>query len=479
MPGIVLPNDGFSMNQKIPHILIVDDELSMREFLELMLAKAGYHVTCAGNGKQALALLGNGFFDLILLDIRLGDISGIEVLRAAKSQNPETIVIMISAYATAENAVEAMNEGAYDYLPKPFDNRELKQTIAKALDLRTLSEEKKSIDDELKKNLHFGLLVGSSPRMQHIYETIKQIAPTRTSVLITGESGTGKELIAKSIHLQSDRRDKPFVVINCGSIPENLIESEIFGYKKGAFTGAQQDKKGLFEAADTGTVFLDEIGELSPPMQVKLLRVIQERAFKPVGSNEDVAVDIRILSATNKKLEEEVIAGRFREDLFYRINVVEIKVPPLRDRKGDLRALAQHFLDKYSRQSGKEITKISSYAVDLLQKYNFPGNIRELENLIERSVALSSTNIILPDSLSLSIHKRRWIEGVQNRRYDIDDVANGVSLDTILEEIERAYVEKALKCANGNKTAAADLLGINLRSLRYRCSKLRIDKASD
>jgi two-component system response regulator PilR (NtrC family) len=386
---------------------------------------------------------------------------------------------MISAYATAENAVEAMNEGAYDYLPKPFDNKELKQTIAKALDLRTLSDEKKSLDVELKKNRHFGLLVGNSPRMLHIYEVIKQIAPTKTNVLITGESGTGKELIARSIHHESDRHDKPFIVINCGSIPETLIESEIFGYRKGAFTGANQDKKGLFEVANKGTIFLDEIGELSLTMQVKLLRVVQERVFKPVGTNDDVAVDIRILSATNKKLEEEVIAKNFREDLFYRINVIEIKVPPLRDRKGDLRPLAQHFLDKYSRESGKEITKISSYAVDLLQKYNFPGNIRELENLIERSVALSSTNIILPDSLSLSIHKRRWIEGMQNQRYDISDVENGVSLDNILEEIERAYIEKAMKITNGNKNAAAELLDLSLRSIRYRCSKLEVVKFSD
>jgi two-component system response regulator PilR (NtrC family) len=467
------------MNQKMPHILVVDDELSMREFLELMLTKQGYQVSCAENGMTANEMIENNFYDLLLCDIRLGDISGLDVLRKAKAANSKTIVIMISAYATAENAVEAMNDGAYDYLPKPFDNKELKQTIAKALDLRTLSDEKKSLDVELKKNRHFGLLVGNSPRVLHIYEVIKQIAPTKTNVLITGESGTGKELIARSIHRESDRHDKPFIVINCGSIPETLIESEIFGYRKGAFTGANQDKKGLFEVANRGTVFLDEIGELSLTMQVKLLRVVQERVFKPVGINDDVAVDIRILSATNKKLEEEVIAGNFREDLFYRLNVIEIKVPPLRDRKGDLRTLAQHFLDKYSRESGKEITKISSYAVDLLQKYNFPGNIRELENLIERSVALSTTNIILPDSLSLSIHKRRWIEGIQNQRYDVDDVENGVSLDNILEEIERAYIEKALKCSNGNKNSAADLLGISLRSIRYRCSKLEVSKFSE
>jgi two-component system, NtrC family, response regulator PilR len=467
------------MTEVRAHILVVDDELSMRQFLELLLAKEGYAVTCAENGHQAKELLEKGFYDLVLCDIRLGDISGIDVLRKAKAIHPNVIVIMISAYATAENAVQAMNDGAFDYLPKPFNNNELKQTIAKALKLRTLTDEKKSIDVELKRNLHFGMIVGNSPRMEHIFEIIRQIAETKTSVLITGESGTGKELIARAIHQQSDRKNNPFVVINCGSIPETLIESEFFGYKKGAFTGATHDKKGLFETADTGTVFLDEIGELNLPMQVKLLRVVQERVFKPVGGNEDISVDIRIIAATNKKLEEEVIAGRFREDLFYRINVVEIKVPPLRERKGDIRSLAQHFLDKYSRRAGKEITKISSYAVDLLEKYDFPGNIRELENLIERSVALSTTNIILPDSLSLSIHKRRWIEGLKNRRFDLDDVATGVSLDSILEEIERAYLEKALECTNGNRNAAADLLGISLRSFRYRCSKLGIDNSHD
>ncbi len=463
------------MTEQAFNILVVDDELSMREFLELMLNREGYAVTGAESGHQANQMLEKQFFDLILLDIRLGDISGLDVLRKAKAIHPATIVIMISAYATAENAVEAMNDGAYDYLPKPFDNDELKDTIANALQRKTLKDEKRHIDSELQESLHFDLIVGNSPRMIHIYEMIDQVAPTRTNVLITGESGTGKELIARAIHNQSPRRDKPFMVINCGSIPETLVESEFFGYRKGAFTGANQDKKGLFEAADKGTLFLDEIGELSLQMQVKLLRVLQERGFKPVGGNEDINVDIRILAATNKNLEEELIAGRFREDLFYRINVVEIKVPPLRERKGDLRALAQHFLDKYSHESGKEITKISSYAVDLLKKYDFPGNIRELENLIERSVALSTTNIILPDSLTLSIHKRRWIEGIENRRFDLDEVAKGVSLDSILEEIEKAYLEKALECANNNKSKSAELLGISFRSFRYRCSKLNID----
>jgi len=457
---------------KKPYILVVDDELSMREFLEVLLQRQGYRVASAESGRIAIALLEETDFDLLLCDIRLGDITGLDVLRAAKKKNQNTVVIMISAYASTETAVEAMNEGAYDYVPKPFDKDELVQTLANALAVKTLELEKEMLDGELKKTIHFGKIVGSSPGMMRIYDMIKQVARANTSILITGESGTGKELIAGAIHEQSERRDKPFIVINCGGIPETLMESELFGHKKGAFTGATQDKKGLFEIADKGTVFLDEIGEISPNIQVKLLRVIQERVFKPVGSNENVTVDIRIISATNKKLEEEVINRRFREDLFYRLNVIEIKVPPLRERKGDLRALVQHFLEKYSVKMGKEITKVSSYAIDLLNKYDFPGNIRELENLIERSVALTSTNIILPDSLALSFHKRRWIEGVKNRRFDLDEVAQGVALDTILSEIETAYIERAIEIAAGNKQKAADLLGISYRSLRHRFNKI-------
>ena len=455
-----------------PHILVVDDELSMRELLEFLLSREGYTVSLAENGRKAINMLDKHAYDLLLCDIKLGDMTGLDVLKASKTKHPDTTVIMISAFATTETAVEAMNMGAYDYVPKPFDNEELKQTIAKALDLKTIEHEKEIIEDELKKNVHFELIVGNSPAMLHIYKMIRQVAPTRTNVLITGESGTGKELIARAIHQESDRCDKPFVVINCGGIPETLMESELFGHKKGSFTGATYDKKGLFEVADEGTVFLDEIGELSLPIQVKLLRAIQERTFKPVGGSEDLSVDIRIIAATNKQVEKEVIEGNFREDLFYRLNVIEIKMPPLRERKGDLRPLAQHFLDKYSREMGKKISKISSYAIDMLNKYDFPGNIRELENLLERSVALSTTNILLPDSLALSIHKRRWIEGIKDRRFDLDEVNQGVSLDNILEEIERAYLLKALEVTNGNKNKAAELLGISFRSMRYRLDKL-------
>ena len=453
-------------------ILVVDDELSMRELLEYMLEKEGYAVICAANGKEALSSIEKDNYDLMLCDIRLGDMTGLEVLKASKKKNPHVTVIMISAFATTETAVEAMNQGAFDYVPKPFQNEELLQAISNALERKTLEREKRVIEDELKSSLHFGKIVGNSARMQHIYEMIRQVARTKTSVLITGESGTGKELIAKAIHEQSDRADHPFVTINCGGIPETLLESEFFGHCKGSFTGATADKKGLMEIAHKGTLFMDEVAELSVPMQVKLLRAVQERVFRPVGGTKDITVDIRIISATNKKLEDEVIEGNFREDLFYRLNVIEIKIPPLRERKGDLLPLAQHFLEKYSRELGKEVTKFSSYAIDLLKKYDFPGNIRELENLIERSVALSSTNILLPDSLAMSIHKKRWIEGVRNRRFDLDEVAHGVALDSILEEIERAYIEKAMECTNGNKNKAADLLGLSLRSFRYRVDKL-------
>lgn len=465
--------------EKKAHILVVDDELSMREFLEVMLRREGYAISCAENGRQAISILNKTDFDLLLCDMRLGDIPGLEVLKAAKKKNPHIVVIMISAYATTETAVEAMNEGAFDYVPKPFDNEELRQNIAKALALKTVEHEKEIIDEELKQTLHFGKIIGNCPGMIRIYDLIRQVAKTKTNVLISGESGTGKELIAQAIHEQSDRKDQPFVVINCAGIPETLMESELFGHKKGSFTGATQDKKGLFETGDRGTIFLDEIGELTLQLQVKLLRVIQERNFSVVGGTAPISVDIRIVSATNKSLEEEVIAGRFREDLFYRLNVIELRVPPLRERKEDLRLLAQHFLEKYSREMGKEISKISSYAIDFLQKYDFPGNVRELENLMERSVALSNTNIILPDSLAISlhkkVHKRRWIEGAGNKRFDIDDVAEGIQITDILEDIERIYIKKALELSNHSKNKAAKLLGLSFRSFRYRMDKLEIE----
>jgi len=458
-------------------ILVVDDELSMRQFLEMLLSKKGYKVNLAKTGKQALSSIKQKKYDLVLTDIRLGDITGLDVLRAVKKEHPGTVVIMISAYATTEIAVEAMNEGAYDFVPKPFDNNELCATIARALSLLTLDQEKALRSSELKSHLHFNRIIGNSPGMQAIYQKIRQISPTKTNVLVTGESGTGKELIARAIHDNSDRKDKPFVVVNCGGIPDTLMESEFFGHVKGSFTGAVADKQGLFEAANTGTIFLDEIGELSTFLQVKLLRAVQETRFKPVGGTREIDVDVRIISATNKKLEQEVIDGNFREDLFFRLNVIPIKVPPLRDRKGDVDLLAAHFVEKYSKKLGKDIVKLSSYAIDFLNQYSFPGNVRELENLIERSVALSATNIILPESLTISSHKRRrWIEGIKNNRYDLEDVVSGVDLDKIMADIEGAYVKKAMEIAQGNKSKAAELLNLSLRSFRYRLDKTILDK---
>ncbi len=457
-------------------ILVVDDEISMREFLEMLLSKEGYAVSLAKNGKQALNQIKKKTYDLVLTDIRLGDITGLDVLRAVKKENTETVVVMISAYSTTEIAVEAMNEGAYDFVPKPFDNNELRSTIAKALELKTLEHEKERRSSELKDHVHFNRIIGNSPGMQAIYNRIRQISPTKTNVLISGESGTGKELIARAIHENSDRRAQPFVVVNCGGIPDTLMESEFFGHVKGSFTGAVADKQGLFDAANNGTIFLDEIGELSTFLQVKLLRAVQETKFKPVGGTAEIEVNVRIISATNKKLEQEVIDGNFREDLFFRINVIPIKVPPLRDRKGDIELLSAHFAEKYSQKLGKDIAKLSSYAIDFLTKYSFPGNVRELENLIERSVALSSTNIILPESLTISTHKRRrWIEGVKGSRFDLDDVASGVDLDRILSTIESVYLKKAMELSGGNKKKAADFLNLSMRSMRYRLDKIDVD----
>ena len=461
----------------LPRILVVDDELSMREFLEMLLSREGYDISLAKNGRQALKILESKTFDLLLCDIRLGDVTGLDILRAAKRKSVDTIVIMISAYATTEVAVEAMNEGAYDFVPKPFDNNELKQAIKKALNQNHPRFKSESPAHEHSGTaLYVGKMVGNSPGMVRIYNLISQVAGTKTNVLISGESGTGKELIARAIHDMSDRKEMPFVVVNCGGIPETLIESEFFGHLKGSFTGAVSDKKGLFEAAHQGTIFLDEIGELSPMLQVKLLRALQETVVKPVGSTREISVDVRIISATNKNLEQEVIDGPFREDLFFRLNVIPIKVPPLRERKGDVELLANHFASKYSKLMEKDISKISSYAIAFLNKYTFPGNVRELENLIERSVALSSTNIILPENLTIAMHKRRrWIEGVEGCRFDLNAVEQGVALDDILSSVEASYLKKAMEVAGGNKSKAADLLGITLRSIRYRISKQTAD----
>jgi two-component system, NtrC family, response regulator PilR len=460
-------------DKQMPSVLVVDDERSMREFLEILLNKEGYLVTLAANGEEAFRFLEKDKYDVMVTDIRMEDIDGIDVLKKAKALCPETIVIMISAFATAETAVEAMKEGAYDYIPKPFKVREFKKILKDALDSRKPA----TAQEEAGKSIfHFGCLVGESPQMKRIYDLIEKVGPTKSNIFISGESGTGKELVAKAVHRQSPRKDKPFVVINCAGIPENLIESELFGYRKGAFTGATTDKDGLFDVADGGTVFLDEVGELTPAIQVKLLRVIQERTFTAVGGTEEKSVDVRFISATNKDLESEVINGKFREDLFFRLNVIHLAMPPLRERDGDLPSLAQYFLEKYSKELGKDVKKISAYALDILRQYAFPGNVRELENIIERSIALESSNIILPESLTLSNYQR---ERTRDNRRKLDLTTEGINLDQILSEIERDYILKSLEMAHGSKQRAAHLLGITMRSFRYRLEKLGLSTPGD
>jgi len=451
-----------------PKILVVDDEQSMREFLDIMLAKEGYRVVCARDGEEAIGILEQDCFDLVITDIRMRNIDGLGVLRKVKAVNPSTVVVLISAFATAETAVEAMKEGAYDYIPKPFKVHDFKRIIAEALKSSHSALQADVLTT--KERLHFGSLIGESPQMRKVYDLIQRVSGTRTNILINGESGTGKELVARAVHNLSDRRDQPIVVINCAGIPENLIESELFGFKKGAFTGALADKEGLFGAADGGTIFLDEIGELSPVIQVKLLRVIQDRTFTALGGTDAKTVDVRFIAATNKDLEAEVIGGNFREDLYFRLNVIPVDVPPLREREGDIPLLAQHFLEKYAREMGKDIGKISAYAMSILEKYKFPGNVRELENIVERSVALETSNIVLPGSLTLSnLRLGSEVSEISQKR-SLDP--KGIQLDEVMAEIERGYVLQAMEMAEGSKQRAADLLGINLRSLRYRLEKL-------
>jgi len=447
-------------------ILVVDDERSMREFLEILLQKDGYRVTSAEGGREAIDALQREPFDLVITDIRMKPVNGLDVLKQCKAISPTTVVIIISAYASTEMAVAAMREGAYDYLPKPFNLEEMRTVISNALQSREGKDELAVVQEG---PLYFGCFIGESPAMRKVYDLIKRVAATSSNVLITGESGTGKELVAKAVHRQSLRRDHPFVVVNCGGVPESLIESELFGYRKGAFTGASANRKGLVEAAQGGTLFLDEIGELSPVLQVKLLRLVQDKSVRMIGGTEDVLVDVRIITATNRDLEKMVIEGDFREDLYYRLNVLPIRIPALRERREDVLLLAQFYLNKFRKQFGKDIRKISSYAMDILNNYDFPGNVRELEHIIERGVAMESSSIILPDSLTLSTHKKHLAEA-PSVGWDVLP-PEGIDLDRSLADFEKKMLLKALQQTQGVKLKAADLLGISFRSFRYRLIK--------
>jgi len=454
-------------------ILVVDDEAGMREFLQIMLEKMGFEVVASPSGEDAINRLENSHFDLIICDLKLPKIGGMEVLRKSKEINPEVPVIMITAFGSPESAVEAMKLGAYDYITKPFKLDEIQLVINKALEKARLLEENIQLRKELKTKYGFDQLVGLSEPMRRIYQLIRQIAPTNSNILISGESGTGKELVAKAIHYNSPRRSHPFLVVNCASIPETLLESELFGHTKGAFTGAYQARRGMFELAHKGTIFLDEIAEMPLSLQAKLLRVIEEKSFRRLGGEEEIRVDVRIITATNRDLEKEVEEGRFREDLYYRLNVIRIHLPPLRERKEDIPILARHFLEKYRRALNKQIKKISQEAEEILLRYHWPGNVRELENTIERAVSLETGEVILPESLPEKIRSSSQ-EFIPSSWVQLPE--EGINLEKALEEIEKKLLKEALIRTKGNKTKAAKLLGISFRSFRYRLAKLGLEQ---
>ncbi len=445
-------------------ILIVDDEESMREFLSIMLHREGYQVETAADGLQAVARLKEQSFDLVITDMKMPRMGGFELLAHIRERFAETVVIMITAFSTTEEAVEAMKQGAYDYIIKPFKNDEIRLIVKNALERKALRQENVRLKTELGKRYSFSGLIGKSKSMQDIYDLIQKVAPSRVSLMITGESGTGKEVVARAIHYHSDRKDHAFVPVNCGAIPENLLESELFGHEKGSFTGAIQLKQGLFEVADGGTLFLDEIGELPAAMQVKLLRVLQEREMRRVGGTRDLPVDVRVIAATNKDLDAEVKRGAFREDLYYRLNVIHMVLPPLRDRREDLPLLVEHLFQKLT---GKEGINIEEGAMRRIFDYNWPGNVRELENAIERCIVLGGSETITEEALPLSLRARS--SNGQGSLAEIPDA--GLDLDAYLGGIEKEILSKALEKTGGVRKKAAELLGITFRSIRYRLAK--------
>lgn len=458
-------------------ILVVDDEESIREFLEIMLRKEGYEITLAEDGLRAKDLLTKKTFDMVISDLQMPGMTGLELLKHVKESYPDLTFMMITAFGTTENAVEAMKMGAYDYLTKPFKIDEVRLNVYNALRAKNLETENRVLRKELVKEYNFQNMVGNSPVMHQVFDLVRRVSMTPTNILITGESGTGKEVVAKAIHYNGPLKDKPFVTVNCGAIPENLMESEMFGHKKGSFTGAIVDKAGLFEAADGGTLFLDEVGELPLTIQVKLLRAIQERTIRRVGANEDMKVDVRIIAATNRDLEDMVKTGTFRQDLYYRLNVINIRTPSLRERKEDIPLLAKHFLKKYNERMNKNIGAISDEVMQLLMKYDYPGNVRELENLIERTVALEAGNTILPESLPPMVNTPSGRKMASSQEIEIGE--EGIDLDKVVGQIEKEILIKAIHAAGGIKKRAAKLLNITFRSMRYRIEKYNLGSMDD
>lgn len=458
-------------------ILVVDDEASIREFMEIFLKKEGYEVSLAEDGAKAKDVLTKKTFDMVISDLQMPNMTGMELLKYAKESYPETVFVMMTAFGTLENAVEAMKVGAYDYLTKPCKIDEVRLVIQNALRTRNLEVENRALKKELVKEYSFQNVVGNSAAMHAVFDLIKRVSAAPTNILITGESGTGKEVVAKAIHFNGPLKDKPFITVNCGAIPENLMESEMFGHKKGSFTGAIADKSGLFEVADGGTLFLDEVGELPVSIQVKLLRAIQERMIRRVGATEDVRIDVRIIAATNRNLEDMVAKGTFRQDLYYRLNVINIKTPSLRERKEDIPLLAAHFLKKYNDRLSKNIGGISVEAMEILKKYDYPGNVRELENLIERTVALEGGSTILPESLPPIVNTPTGRKMASSHEIEIGD--DGIDLDKVMGQIEKELLIKAIHAANGIKKRAAKLLHISFRSMRYRIEKYNLGVVGD
>jgi len=457
-------------------ILIVEDEKSMRDVLTLTLRKEGYKVDTVESAVAARERMEKDpGFDLVITDISMpGGMTGLDLLRHARRNHPDAAIVLMTAYGTKETAIEALNDGATYYVEKPFDLDELKVVVRKTMEQRRMAAENvdlklenRDLRAELRGKYRFDGLVGRSSKMRAIFELIERVAATGSTILIQGESGTGKELIARAIHYNSGRGDKPFVSINCGALPDELLESELFGHMRGSFTGATQNKKGLFEAAGAGTIFLDEIGETSPAMQTKLLRVLQERRIRKVGGTEEIEVDVRVIAATNQDLERMVRDRAFREDLFYRINVIPLRMPALREKPEDIPALAVHFLEKYRKAMGKPLRGISDPAMECLEGYHWPGNVRQLENVIERAVALESADLVQLDNLP------REVRGGKLGRSDVDVILPdaGVDLDRHLEELRRRYMMEAMERCSGVQTRAAELLGMTFRSFRYFAKK--------
>jgi len=454
-------------------VLVVDDERSMRELLSIVLRRDGYEVLIAEDGAAGLELLKRERVDILITDIRMPNMNGVDLLREAKRISPDIVSIVMTAFATTDTAVEALRLGAADYVTKSKDTAaELRVRVGRELERKRLQQENVLLKRALKTKNQFSNIIGTSSPMVALFQLIETIAPTNSTVLITGESGTGKELIARAIHVNSPRRDRPFVAVNCGALSETLLDSELFGHMRGAFTGADSNKKGLIEVAEKGTILLDEVGEMSPVVQVKLLRVLQERKFRRLGGTEEIDADIRILAATNRDLGKMVADGSFREDLFYRINVIPVRVPPLRDRQDDIPILAEHFVARFAEQMGKPVSGISGAALSLLTQYGWPGNIRELENAMERAVALERTPTILADSLPEQVnhHVAEVVpaappEGFPDAGFDLEQHVQG---------IEREYIAEALRRAGGVKVKAAELLGMSFRSFRYYTKKYNL-----